>query len=73
MKLSGGVRTEGKLDTHDIDVAKLVEPEVVHSGGGSHEVANLELAVDLGRGRVQLVQNPTFYQALPTSGLYNHK
>ena len=64
MKVSGGVRTEGKLDTHNVDIAELVEPEVVQDVRGRHEIADLELLVDLGSRGVELVEDPFFYEAL---------
>ena len=56
--------------THNVDIAKLVQPEVVRSAGCIHEVAVSELLVDLFRGEVELVQDPLLYKALVPSRLH---
>ena len=50
--------------THDVDVAKLVEPKVVRDVGGLHEVTLRQLLVDLGSGKVELVQDPLLDERL---------
>ena len=54
----------GQMDTDDVDVAKLVQPEVVDSRGRSHEVALSQLLVRLLSSDVQLVQDPALDKAL---------
>ena len=56
-------------ETYDVDVTELVQPEVVEDVRGGHEVADLELLVDLSCGGVELVENPALDQALLASGL----
>lgn len=57
--------------TYDVNVAELVQPEVVRSARRGHEVALCKLLVDLLRRGVELVQNPLLDQALLASRL-NH-
>ncbi len=55
--------------TYDVDVAELVQPEVVRSTGRVHEVAVGKLLVDLIHSLVELVQNPFLDEAFVASGL----
>jgi hypothetical protein len=38
---------------HNMDIAKLVQPKVVHCARGEHEISLVELAIDFG-GNVEL-------------------
>ena len=44
--------------THNVDVTELVQPEIVEHVRSGHEVADLELLVDLSGGCVELVEDP---------------
>lgn len=59
--------------TDNVDIAKLVQPEVVNSVGGSHVVASLELLVDLVGSDVEFMEDPFFDQALFACRLSNNK
>ena len=48
---------------YDVDVAQLVQPEVVHRGSRGHEVALREVLVHLIRSDVELVQDPLLDEA----------
>jgi len=45
---------------HNIDITQLIEPEVVHGVGGSHEVPLVERFVDIRDCNVELVIDPPF-------------
>lgn len=55
--------------SYDVDIAQLVEPEVVRCASRVHEVALVQLLVDLLGRKVQLVQDPLLNQALVAGGL----
>lgn len=50
--------------THDVDIAKLVQPEVIRYARRVHEVALLELLVDLLGRDVKLVEDPSLDETL---------
>jgi hypothetical protein len=54
---------------HNIYVAKLVEPKVVHRVGCRHKVAFTELLVDLRGSDVEFVQYPLLHETLVSCGL----
>lgn len=70
-KASDFVTVAGNRSTYDVNVAELVQPEVVRSARRGHEVTLSKLLVDLLRSGVELVQNPLLDQALLAGGLYN--
>jgi hypothetical protein len=55
--------------THNVDVANFVKPEAVDVVGGLHEVAVAKVLVDVGRGDVELVEDPALDERLASSGL----
>lgn len=59
--------------TDNVDIAKLVQPEVVNSIGGSHVIATLELPVNLVGSDVEFMEDPFFDQALLACRLSNNR
>ena len=57
---------------HDVDVADLIEPELVRVASGVHEVAPLERGVDGPGCLIELVQDPLFDERLVSSWLSQH-
>ena len=55
--------------SYNVDIAKLIQPEIVNSIRRVHEVARSELTIRLRSGGVELVENPSFDEALVTGGL----
>jgi hypothetical protein len=55
--------------THDVYIAQLVKPEVVHSVCRQKEVPFGQLFVDLVSRRVQPIEDPLFHKALISGGL----
>lgn len=49
-----------KFCANNIDVTELIEPEIVHGVGGSHEVPLIEGFVDVCSSNVKLVIDPPF-------------
>ena len=58
-----------KFWTHDVDIAELVEPEVVDGVGRVHEIALSHLLVGLLGSNVELAEDPALDEALLASGL----
>lgn len=59
-------RREG---THDVDVAKLIQPEVIRCVRSRHEIPLGELRVDFSSRDVELVQDPFLNEAFVATGL----
>lgn len=55
--------------TYDVDVAQLVEPEVMSRVGGVHEISIGHGLVDLSRSDVKFVEDPFLDNAFVASRL----
>ena len=71
LPIPGSVIYHRKLtrDTHDINITKLIEPEIVRGGRGGHEVSIREVLIDLFCGNIELVNNPLLNKTLVACGL----
>lgn len=60
-------------DNYNEDVAELVQPKVVDRSGGEHEIPIGQVLVNLGRGDVELVQDPALHERLVPRELSNSR
>lgn len=58
-----------RKSTHDVDVAKLIQPEVVSGIGRGHKVPLGKLGIDFSGGNVELVEDPLLNKGFVTSRL----
>ena len=58
--------------TNQIDVAQIVEPEVVGGGGGEREVVLLEAALTRLHGVGETTQDPLVHQTARATSLHAH-
>lgn len=65
------IHRTGRNGAHNVDVTKLVQPEVVRRAGSKHEVTLSQLLVEVVCGKVEFMQDPTLNEAFLASGLSN--